>query len=172
MQPIMWILFIFIICQRVIELKIAKRNEQWMKEKGGIEKGQTHYKWFIVLHTAFFLSILFEVIVRDQVNIEFNSYLFALFILTQLARVWCIQTLGKFWNTKIIILPNSPLVRKGPYKFVKHPNYIIVGLELFIIPWLFGAYYTAIIFPFLHVTLMAIRIPMENKALAEINIQE
>ena len=163
-----WLILIFIILQRIVELVIAKRNEKWMIQRGGVVWGREHYKWFIVVHLLFFLSILIEVSLRDFSNYVFNIYVFALFLMTQLARVWCIQSLGKFWNTKIIILPHRTLVNRGPYKFVKHPNYIIVGVELFIIPILFGAYITAFIFPMLHLLLMTIRIPLENKALSEV----
>ncbi|RLL48243.1 hypothetical protein D8M04_02925 [Oceanobacillus piezotolerans] len=164
----MSLLFLFILAQRLIELVIAKRNEQWMKERGGIELGSEHYKWFIVLHTLFFISILFEVLLRSNA-IEFHNVLFAIFILLQLARVWCIQTLGRFWNTKIIVLPNVSLIKKGPYKYMKHPNYVIVGLELMTIPLLFNAYWTAVIFPVLHLILLKIRIPAEDTALKKVS---
>ena len=164
----LWLILIFVILQRIVELVIAKKNEKWMIQRGGVEWGKDHYKWFIVLHMLFFLSILVEVSLRDFSSFVFNIYVFTLFLITQLARVWCIQSLGRFWNTKIIILPHRRLVNKGPYKYVKHPNYIIVGVELFIIPILFGAYITAFIFPMLHLLLMTIRIPLENKALSEV----
>lgn len=167
----MWILIIFIIGQRLIELKIARHNEQWMKSRGGIEKGAEHYKWFIILHTAFFMSILFEVlIIGESQPKQLNVYLLTIFLLTQVGRVWCIYTLGKFWNTKIIVIPGVSLIRKGPYKYMKHPNYVIVGVELFIIPMLFGAYMTAIIFPILHIILLRVRIPREDKALAKASL--
>lgn len=163
----MWILFIFIVTQRFIELYISRRNERWLKEKGAIEIGREHYKWFIVMHSLFFVSIIMEVILRDVSGIQLNYVLFALFLLTQAARIWCIHSLGVFWNTKIIVLPGAPLVKKGPYKYVKHPNYIIVGIELFIIPLLFGAYITAVVFPILHLLMLRVRIPCEEKALSK-----
>ncbi len=168
MPTIFWILFIFIAIQRIVELVIAKSNEKWMMERGGVEWGKNHYKWFIVVHTLFFFSLLLEVFLRNPITLILNPYVFALFLLIQAARVWCILSLGRYWNTKIIILPNNSLVQKGPYKYVKHPNYIIVGVELFIIPILFQAYITAILFPLFHILLMTIRIPLENQALAEL----
>ncbi len=80
-------------------------------------------------------------------------------------RVWCIVSLGKFWNTKIIVLPKVVMIKKGPYKYMKHPNYLIVFVELFTIPAMFGAYITAILFPILHLLLLTIRIPAEDRAL-------
>ncbi|WP_019378419.1 isoprenylcysteine carboxylmethyltransferase family protein [Virgibacillus halodenitrificans] len=163
----MWVIFIFIVIQRFMELKIAKDNELWMKERGGVERGREHYKWFVIVHGLFFISIIIEFSYRGFPTEQFSLVLFTLFLFTQLIRVWCIRSLGKFWNTKIIISPEFSLVKKGPYKYVKHPNYIIVGIELFIIPLLFGAYLTAVIFPILHVLLLFIRIPVENRALVE-----
>lgn len=162
----MWIVIFFIICQRVIELIIAKSNERWMTERGGIKLGEEHYKWFILLHGLFFLSIILEVLFQTERTQSLNIFLFTIFIVTQLGRIWCIATLGRFWNTKIIVLPRVALIRKGPYKYVKHPNYIIVAVELFVIPLLFGAYITAILFPVFHLLLLRIRIPREEKALA------
>lgn len=167
MPAYLWILLVIIILQRLAELRQAKGNEKWMKERGGIERGEQHYKWFIILHTMFFISIIFEVSFRDTSNLTLNYVLLSTFVITQIIRIWCIQTLGKFWNTKIIILPEFSLVSKGPYKYIKHPNYIIVGIELFVIPLLFGAYITAILFPILHILLLMVRIPCEERALKE-----
>ena len=164
MPVIMWVLLLLIIFQRLYELVVAKRNERWMKEQGGIESGQEHYRWFVIVHALFFVSILVEVLVIGRA-ITVNYFLLALFFLLQAARVWCIASLGKFWNTKIIILPEASLVMKGPYKFISHPNYVIVGIELFVIPLLFGAIITAIIFPLLHILLLTVRIPAEERAL-------
>lgn len=160
-----WFFIGFIICQRLVELMIAKQNEQWMRERGGIEQGANHYKWFIILHILFFVSIFTEISMNGFVDLQVNYFLLFLFACTQIGRVWCIYTLGRFWNTKIIVLPGVSLIKKGPYKYVKHPNYIIVAVELLIIPMLLGAYITMIIFPILHILLLWIRIPSENKAL-------
>jgi len=161
----MWALLIIIICQRLGELIIAKKNEHWLKERGGVEHGEEHYKWFILLHIFFFLFLTIESMINNRGDYTINHILLAAFILTQIARIWCIYSLGRFWNTKIIILPRASLIRRGPYKYMKHPNYVIVGIELFIIPFMFGAYITAFIFPILHVLLLQIRIPQEEKAL-------
>ncbi|WP_188453903.1 isoprenylcysteine carboxyl methyltransferase family protein [Virgibacillus oceani] len=163
----MWILLGVIICQRLVELIIAKRNEQWMKDRGGIEKGEKHYKWFVILHIMFFLSIVFEVQTQTDSDRQLNYFLFSIFLAAQLGRVWCIQTLGKFWNTKIIVLPGVSIIKKGPYKYIKHPNYLIVLVELFVIPLIYGAYITAVLFPLLHLGLLRIRVPREEKALTK-----
>ncbi|MGY0691731.1 isoprenylcysteine carboxyl methyltransferase family protein [Virgibacillus sp. FSP13] len=162
-----WMIFLLgaIVCQRILELMIAKRNEKWMKERGGVEKGKKHYKWFIILHSLFFLAIIFEVELNDIAGKRLSSFLFLIFIATQFGRVWCIRTLGRFWNTKIIILPGVSLIKKGPYKYIKHPNYLIVFIELLIIPLMFDAYFTAFLFPLLHLGLLRLRIPREENAL-------
>ncbi|MGX4669409.1 isoprenylcysteine carboxyl methyltransferase family protein [Cerasibacillus sp. JNUCC 74] len=164
----MWMILLLIIIQRLLELRIAKSNEAWMKQRGGVEKGEDHYKWFIIVHTLFFVSLLAEALLNNQQTFKFNYLLFLLFLLTQIGRIWCITSLGKFWNTKIIISPQFSLVKEGPYKYVKHPNYIIVGIELVVIPFLFNAYITGIVFPILHILLLTIRIPAEEKALLEL----
>ncbi|MEN1969394.1 isoprenylcysteine carboxylmethyltransferase family protein [Lentibacillus sp. N15] len=155
-----------IICQRFVELYIAKRNEKWMIERGGIEQGKKHYKWFIMLHVLFFLAVIVEA-TANPAERQLNYFLFAVFIATQIGRVWCIHTLGKFWNTKIIVLPRVALIKKGPYKYMKHPNYLIVLIELFVIPLLLGAYFSAILFPMLHLGLLRLRIPREERALTK-----
>lgn len=159
-------LFFFLILQRTIELRIAAQNEKWMKKRGGIELAKEHYKYFIILHVLFFLSIFTEVqSIATRKEIPFYVSFFIIFILLQIGRIWCIYSLGRFWNTKIIVLPKVSVIKKGPYKYIKHPNYIIVFFELIIIPLMFGAYVTAFIFPFIHVLLLVIRIPHEDKAL-------
>lgn len=156
----------FVVMQRLLELHIAKKNECWMKARGGIEVANNHYKWFMLLHIAFFIAVFFEVYGQSlQQSIAPNWFFLGLFTLVQIGRVWCILSLGRFWNTKIIVLPNVVLMKKGPYRWIKHPNYIIVLVELFIIPIMFHAYYSAVIFPIMHVLLLTIRIPAEEKAL-------
>lgn len=160
-----WPIFIIIIIQRIVELGIAKRNEKWVKKRGAVEVGHKHYKWFIIVHTLFFMVMLLEIWIRKSFAVPINYLLLTIFILAQLARIWCLVSLGKHWNTKILVIPDQPLIKKGPYKYVKHPNYIIVGVELLVIPLLFHAYVTAILFPILHLILLKIRIPQEEYAL-------
>lgn len=161
-------LFITIVVfQRVTELIIAKRNEGWMKKQGGIEFGQQHY-WFIVtVHSLFIICLILEVIIFEKEPSSLWPFLGSLFILTQLARVWALFSLGKYWNTKIIVVPNAKVIKKGPYVYLKHPNYLIVSLELIIIPLLFNAFWTTILFSLLNAVILMIRIPAEEKALSE-----
>ncbi|MFC0523219.1 isoprenylcysteine carboxyl methyltransferase family protein [Pontibacillus salicampi] len=162
-----YVLFTFIIVQRLIELWVAKRNEKWMKQNGGIEVGDGHYKWIVLVHALFFISILAESYGTALELSLWKGLLFGIFFVTQGFRIWCLTSLGRYWNTKIIVLPGSQLVAKGPYRFMKHPNYFVVGVEFIIIPLLFDAYISAVLFPLFHLALMRIRIPKEEEALAK-----
>jgi methyltransferase len=164
----MFILIIgFMILQRIAELVLAKRNEKWMKSIGGIELGQSHYRYIVLMHVLFFVSLIAEFTLMQKQLSSASGVLLILFLLTQLGRVWVISSLGRYWNTKIIILPQAKVVKKGPYRFLKHPNYVIVSLEFIIIPLLFQAYITAVLFSFLNILILSYRIPAEEKALAD-----
>lgn len=157
----------FIVLQRLIELGIAKSNERQLKNSGAIEFGAKHYPWMVLLHTGFFSILILEV---GALNRDLSSLWIlwiTLFALTQLGRIWVIHSLGKYWNTKIIVLPNANVIAKGPYKYVRHPNYVIVATEILVISLLFNAFYTAIIFSLLNAWMMRVRIPIEEQALKE-----
>ena len=161
------IVLTIVIIQRLVELIVAKRNEKWMRSQGAFEAGAVHYPFMVAMHMAFFASLIIEVIVLDQTLSPFWIPLLCIFLLAQVLRLWCLMSLGKFWNTKIIILPGADVIRKGPYKFIRHPNYLIVTTELLILPLLFGAYFTAIVFSLLNLWMLSVRIPAEEKALKE-----
>ncbi|MCM3638157.1 isoprenylcysteine carboxyl methyltransferase [Sporosarcina luteola] len=154
-----------IILQRILELFIAKRNEKWMKDQGAFEAGASHYPFMVAMHVFFFIALISEVLLfQRQLSAIWPMWL-AIFLAAQILRVWCLATLGKFWNTKIIVLPNAQVVRKGPYKWLRHPNYIIVATELLVLPLLFNALITAVVFSLLNIWMMSVRIPAEEQAL-------
>lgn len=161
-----------VIIQRLLEMVIARRNEKWMKAQGAIEFGRIHYQFLVMMHILFFLVFFFEKIAFSRELSPFWSLLGSLFIMAQLIRVWAISSLGRYWNTKIIVLPNVDVVRKGPYRYIKHPNYLVVFIELLVVPLMFGAYITAIMFTILNVMMLSIRIPAEEKALRELTEYE
>ncbi|WP_456274293.1 isoprenylcysteine carboxyl methyltransferase family protein [Bacillus sp. AK031] len=163
-----YLLFAVIAIQRIVELFIAKSNERWLKGQGGVEYGQRHYKLMVTIHVLFFVSLLVEGSAGGESLNEYWVILFAAFLLTQAGRVWVITSLGRFWNTKIIVLPQADVVAKGPYKFMKHPNYFIVTIELIVIPLMFNAYWTLFIFALLNQFILSVRIPLEEKALSEV----
>jgi methyltransferase len=156
-----------VIIQRIGELVIAKRNERWMKEQGGVEYGKPQYVFIVAVHALFFVSFGLEVLRQKKEISPYWTILFFLFLLTQIGRVWALLSLGKYWNTKIIVVPNATLINKGPYKFLKHPNYLIVTIEFFIIPLLYQAYGTLIAFSLLNALILMVRIPAEERALCE-----
>lgn len=163
-----FLLFVFIvILQRLMEVVIARRNEKKMLAAGAFEAGASHYPFMIALHVSFFLSLITEVLVFERVISPLFLWLFVLFLLVQGLRVWCLASLGQFWNTKIIILPGANVVKKGPYQFIRHPNYLIVCTEILLLPLMFQAYFTAICFTLLNFAMLAVRIPTEEKALME-----
>lgn len=155
----------FVIIQRIIEVIIAKRNERWSKEHGAVEFGTEHYKYIVALHTLFFVSLIIEYQLKPELINGWQIFLLV-FICAQLLRYWSLFSLGKLWNTKILVIPNTPPVTKGPYRLMKHPNYLVVTLEILVIPIMFGAYVTVIIFSLLNFFLLFFyRIPQEEAAL-------
>jgi len=138
-----------------------------MKKQGGIEIGKHHYKYIVLVHVFFFLSLVIEYLLSPQGLSPFSIIILFFFLLTQFIRVWAIKSLGVQWNTKIIILPGRNMVTKGPYQYLKHPNYVVVILEILLIPLLFQAYYTALLFTLLNLIVLSIRIPIEEKALMD-----
>lgn len=139
-----------------------------MKNQGGIEVGQPHYPYMVIVHVLFLLAVIGEMALFNRQIISIWPLLLGLFVLTQIIRVWIILTLGKYWNTKIIILPEARVVKKGPYRYLKHPNYVIVMLEFVIIPCMYQAYWTALIFSLINLIILSIRIPAEEDALASL----
>jgi methyltransferase len=160
----MFILFIsFIILLRIGELLLSKSNEKWLLQNGAVEYGKEHYPFIVALHTLFILSLIIEYIARQPVS--YNVYLLISYLLLLLFKAWIILSLGKFWNTKIYHIENVPLVEKGPYKYFKHPNYIVVIAEISLLPLCFHLYYTAIVFTLLNALMLFVRIKEENRAL-------
>ncbi|MBN8234632.1 hypothetical protein JF544_05190 [Halobacillus kuroshimensis] len=167
MEMLLWLIFSLIIFQRFGELILAARNRKWMLSQGAKEWGSNHYYLFILLHALFFLSIIAEYTFTTFVFQPIFYPAVFLFIVLQGMRIWCISTLGKRWNTRILVLPEEKPISRGLYKYMKHPNYVIVFFELLVIPVLFHAYATALVFPFLHLMVLTVRIPEEEKALKE-----
>ncbi|WP_044748272.1 isoprenylcysteine carboxyl methyltransferase family protein [Bacillus alveayuensis] len=160
-----YLFFAFIIVERLGELLIAKRNERWLKEKGAKEFGKKHYKYIVLVHILFLLSFWVEAMFHGARLSPFWPIILSGFLITQLLRVWTILSLGRFWNTKILVVPNAKVIAKGPYRWLRHPNYVIVALEFVLIPLLFQAYWTAMIFSLLNMIVLFIRISVEEQAL-------
>lgn len=154
---------IFLVSLRLGELAVSKRNERWLLQHGGIEFGKKHYPVIVALHTAFICSLVIEYAVQRP-----ESYVPSLLLLygaLVISKSWVILTLGHFWTTRIYRIPRSQLVATGPYKYMKHPNYLIVVLEIAIIPLAFHLYLTALLFSVLNAFMLRVRIREENLAL-------
>jgi len=148
--------------ERAAELIHAARNTRALLARGGVEAGAGHYPLLVLLHGAWLAALLFLVPADTPPS---WSWLGA-FALLQALRLWIIQSLGPFWTTRIITLPDAPLVRSGPYRFLRHPNYVVVAAEIAVLPLAFGAWRIAAIFSVLNLALLAWRIRIEERALA------
>ena len=146
--------------QRLGELWLSNRNTKRLLVRGAHEVGGNHYPLIVAVH-ALWLATLWWLAPGRPVN----WFWLAIFILLQLARVWVIATLGPRWTTRIIVLPGAPLVRNGPYRFVNHPNYVVVAGEIAVLPLVFGFWDVALIFSFFNASVLALRIADENKGL-------
>jgi methyltransferase len=160
------ILASLITAQRLAELRLAQRNRHWALAAGAQEFGAGHYPLFFVLHTGWLMGWVAEAWQRrGRLSRVWRVWL-ALFVAAQGLRYWCITSLGRYWNTRILVIPGSKLVQRGPYRWLKHPNYVAVALELLSVPLMFGAWLTALLALGLNVALLlGIRIPAEEKAL-------
>jgi len=138
-----------------------------MRNQGAFEVGARHYPIMVTMHVMFFVSLLLEVVIVNRPLSPIWGVFLSVFLVAQVARIWCLTSLGKFWNTKIIILPGADVVKKGPYTFIRHPNYVIVTTELLVLPLIFSAYFTAILFTMLNIWMLSVRIPTEEKALKQ-----
>jgi methyltransferase len=156
-----FILFIsFVIFQRLLELVVAKRNEAWARSQGAVEYGKAHYPFIVALHTLFIISMIAEYFYLGG---EFSITMMVIFLLLITLKIWTIGSLGKYWNTKILRIPNSFFIKKGPYKLFKHPNYFIVICEIIVIPLVFHLYATAIVFSLLNAMMLTVRIREEER---------
>lgn len=155
-------LLIFVTLQRMGELVWAHRNTRRLKALGAIEVGAGHYGLIVLVHAAWLLGLWVLAWDRPLVPAWAGVYL-----ALQVARVWVLASLGERWTTRIIILPKVPLVRSGPYRFMKHPNYLIVAAEIAVLPLAFGLVGYAILFSLLNAAVLTIRIRVEARALRE-----
>lgn len=153
----------FVIFLRIGELILSKWNETWLLMNDAIEYGHKHYPFIVVLHVLFFISMIVEYF--TQTTTSFSLFFLFLYFILIIFKAWIIVSLGKFWNTKIYRIPDVSLIKKGPYKYLKHPNYMAVIAEIAIIPLAFHLHYTAIIFTLLNLIMLYIRVTEENKAL-------
>jgi len=155
------LLIAYVFLQRIAELAIAQRNTRRLIKEGAHEFGRRGYPLFIALHSAWLISIVIFAVPNSQPNI----LLLVLFALTQALRYWALFTLGRYWTTRLISSPSFPRIRKGPYRFFPHPNYLVVVAEIILVPLLLNEKTVAIVFTVLNAALLLWRIRMENRVL-------
>jgi methyltransferase len=160
------VLVALVALERLAELVVSNRNAAWSFARGGRETGQGHYRFMVLLHSGFLVAMLVEAWVRrPEVPPTLAWTMLALVLASQALRWWCIATLGRRWNTRVIIVPGLPAVTSGPYRFLSHPNYVAVVVEGIALPLVHGAWVTALVFTVANAALLAVRIRVENAAL-------
>jgi methyltransferase len=158
-----WPVLAAVAAQRLWELWLADRNTKRLLAEGAVEVGAAHYPLFILLHASWLAAIA---IVTPWTTVPHLGWL-ALYVALQFGRLWVISTLGRFWTTRIITLPSAPLVRRGPYRFVRHPNYVVASLEIAVLPLAFGQVWIALVWSLANALLVGWRIRIEDRALNE-----
>ena len=147
--------------QRIGELALARRNTARLKAEGAVEAGAGHYLLIVALHAAWLAGLWLL-----AWNVPPNIPLLVLFAMLQGLRIWVLASLGQRWTTRILVVPGRPLVRTGPYRWLRHPNYAVVVAEIAVLPLAFGLVWYALVFSALNAGVLAIRIKAENEAIA------
>jgi methyltransferase len=153
----------YVVIQRLGELVYAKANTRRLLAEGGQEHAPGHYPLFIILHSSWLIAIA----VFADPEPSPSPWLLGAFIASQAFRFWTLASIGRWWTTRIISSPNFPRVRKGPYRFIRHPNYSVVIVEIAVVPWLLSAHFVVLAFTIANAMLLAWRIRIEEQVLAE-----
>jgi methyltransferase len=153
--------------ERLLELVVSARNARWSFARGAVESGRGHFPAMVALHTGLLVACVVEVVVADRPFVPALGWpALVVVVASQALRWWCITTLGPRWNTRVVVVPGLPLVRRGPYRFLAHPNYVAVVAEGLALPLVHSAWVTAVGFTVLNaVLLLRFRIPAEERAL-------
>lgn len=153
--------------ERLAEMAVSRRNAAWAFARGGVETGRAHFPVMVALHTAFLAGCVAEVWLAGRPFVPALGWpLLALVFACQGVRWWCVRALGPRWNTRVIVVPGMPLVRSGPYRWLAHPNYVIVVVEGLALPLVHGAWVTAVVFTVANAALVAVRLRAERRALS------
>lgn len=161
-----YLLILAVGIERVFELVVSRRNAHWSLAQGAREFGRSHYPVMVVLHTALLVGCAVEPWALHRPFLPWLGWpMLAVVALSQWLRWWCISTLGRRWNTRVIVLPHEPLVRLGPYRWLHHPNYVAVVAEGVALPLVHTAWITAAVFTLANAVLLRVRLHVENSAL-------
>jgi methyltransferase len=152
--------------ERVAELVVSERHRRWSMAAGGVESGAGHYPVMVVLHTGLLAGALLEVLSLDRPFLPWLGWpMLVLVLAAQGLRWWCVGTLGRQWCTRVVVVPGLSAVRAGPYRWLRHPNYVAVVLEGFALPLVHTAWVTSLVFTLANAWLLRVRIRTENAAL-------
>jgi methyltransferase len=152
---------------RIGELAVAQQHLVWARANGGVEHGAGHYPVMVLLHTAFLVGCLVEVPLAGRPFLPWLGWpMLVVLVAAHGLRWWCIASLGNQWNTRVVIVPGLPLVTRGPYRWLRHPNYVAVVAEGVALPLVHTAWITALAFTVLNAALLTVRLRVENAALA------
>ena len=161
------VLVVLVAVERLLELRVARRNLAWARSRGGVEYGAEHYPAMVALHVGLLVGSVAEVWLLNRAFYPWLGWpMLALVVAAQALRWWCIRTLGPQWNTRVVVVPGAPLVTGGPYRYARHPNYVAVVTEGFALPLVHTAWVTATVFSVCNAVLLRRRIDVENRALA------
>jgi methyltransferase len=153
--------------QRLAELRLTRRNARWAFARGGVELGRGHYWPMVLLHALFLAGCAVEVVAADRsATPALAAPMLCLVAAAQGVRIWTQAALGPRWSTRVIVVPGLPRIRSGPYRFLRHPNYLAVAVEGFALPLVHGAWATAVCFSLANAWLLRTRIRCEEAALA------
>lgn len=163
------ILVALVALERLVEMIVSGRNAAWSFARGGRETGRGHYPVMVLLHTGLLVAMVVEAVVRrPDVAPALAWSMLALVVASQALRWWCIAALGPRWNTRVIVVPDLPPIRTGPYRLFSHPNYVAVVVEGIALPLVHASWITAVTFTVLNAGLLAVRLRVESAALASL----
>jgi len=153
--------------ERLVELVVSRRHERALRARGAVEAGASHYPLMVALHAALLAGAPAEVLLLDRPFLPWLGWpMLALVAATMTLRYWVIATLGERWTTRVLVLPGAPLVARGPYRWLRHPNYLAVTVEVFALPLVHTAWLTALVCGAANLAVLALRTRVENAALA------
>ncbi|WP_181784514.1 isoprenylcysteine carboxyl methyltransferase family protein [Pseudonocardia pini] len=167
MSALAYTVFVLVVgVERLAEVVVSTRNARWALARGGRETGRGHYPVMVVLHSGLLVGAVAEVWLADRPFLPALGWtMVALVAVCQGVRWWCVAALGRRWNTRVIVLPGLPLVTTGPYRFLSHPNYLVVVVEGAALPLVHTAWLTAVLFTVANGALLAVRLREERRAL-------
>ena len=164
-------LYLFLVAvvalERLYELRLSRRNIATAMAQGAVEHGQGHYRWMVLLHSALLVAAPAEAVFLARPMLPALAWpMVACLLLAQALRYWAIHSLGRRWNVRVVVLPGAVALRRGPYRWMRHPNYLAVVIEIAALPLLHSAWLTALVFSTLNAWLLRVRIRCEEAALA------